>query len=156
MWCRCHGKMYLGKKYVSGSSGSLNTFEQMKKGKHVSTPLIPSMAQEKKPLEEWTLPSGGVWMGSFSGTKLKCKSGNCPYTAGTFTPKLSDDPSPEACWCEPSVPSTVLGPVKDDGTTQAPTQPPPVPNDQPSSPDPNEQPSHPDPNDQPGYGGGWR
>jgi len=165
MWCRCHGKMYLGKKYFSGNSGSLNTFEQMKQGKHVSTPLNPSMAQEKRPLEEWVLPSGGAWYGSFSGTKLKCKSGDCPYTAGTFTPKLSDDPyTNQACWCEPSVPSTALGPVADAGTTQAPTQPPPDPNDQPSYPDPNggfpdPNGGYPDPNG--GYpdsngGPGWR
>jgi len=155
-WCRCHGEMYLGKKYVSGSSGALNTFEQMKQGKHVSTPLNPSMAKEKRPLERWTLPTGGVWAGSFSATKLKCKSGNCPYTAGTFVPKV--DASPEACWCDPSVPSTALGPVTDDGPTQAPVQDgqedeapafPPVGGGEgePSFPDPNAQLSSPDPNE---------
>jgi len=144
MWCRCHGEMYMGKKYASGISGSLKTFEQMKQGEHVSTPLNPSMAQEKKPLEEWVLPTGGGWFGSFSGTMLKCKSGDCPYTAGTFVPKYSDDPSPDACWCDPSVPSTVLGPVTDQHT-------------QPPSVDTNDQPSFPaptDPNDQPSLG--WR
>jgi len=143
MWCRCHGEMYLGKKYVSGSSGSMNTFEQMKQGTHVSTPLNLSMAQEKQPLEEWTLPTGAAWIGSFSATKLKCKSGDCPYTAGTFVPKFSDDPSPEACWCDPSVPSTVLGPLAEDETTQAPS--PADPNDQPPPPYPN------DPHDPPSW-----
>jgi len=116
-FCTCHGEMYLGKKYIAGNSGSYLPFEEMKKGEHVHTPINPGMAFDGKlfgeDATERILATGAVWRGPFKGTALKCKSGDCPYTAGTWSPKVLRDLlyKNQMCWCDPSVPSTVFGPI---------------------------------------------
>lgn len=106
-WCRCNGHVYIGKKYVTGTSGALTTFEQLKQGKEgkdwARLPVNPGMAYNKP------LNKGGF----FSGTKLRCYSSNCPL-GRTFVPDVLPGVQ-KYCWCDPSGPPA---------TTDAPTQPP--------------------------------